>query len=436
MNRLLKGGLAALLFFLSRTPAYAANIPLFSPGYVIVPKQCQVCPCGAGSFLQFVQNVLNASISLGVLILILLTAYVGIVLILAPTNPEAQSRAKGFFSNAFRGFFILLVAWLLVDTGMKLLYDGRKSHFGPWNEILSISGDSQCISESNNFTSSSNATSSVLSIKKGVRPFGIIEAGEVAPLGTSAVYPPKTGVTIPRNSTYDEGVALLKKDADDPSVTLESSYAYLPNAKEWWGLGSGDRISTSINLGNLPEIDEDTIFVFHLHPYDVASYKPAPPSALDIFGAAYSKINIESQNNIHVRYFVVDLHGVWEYEVQSNLAAQKIIEESSEESVKKYYNLSDFFQIPVIKKDLETLLSVNSSSSRELAAEFVVVERALQGEYGAVIKKKAEQVYGNSLPNNFYIRAIATEYHYYHGEKTLSDYISFYESYGAIITQP
>lgn len=144
MNRFIKGGLLALMFSLSRAPVYAANLPLFDPTFSIVPQGCDGLPLGAGGVLQFIQNIMNAMVSVGVIVLVLVIAYAGFLFILTPTNPESRSKAKSVLGNAVIGFIIVLSAWVGVDFIMKLLYDGG-GQFGPWNKILTVTDDSKCI---------------------------------------------------------------------------------------------------------------------------------------------------------------------------------------------------------------------------------------------------------------------------------------------------
>ena len=148
MNRFMKGGLLELLFLSTSAPAYAANLPLLDPNFSIVP----VCPTGgplsAGAILQFIQNIMNAMISVGVIAMVLIIAYAGFLFILTPTNPEARSKAKSMLGNAVIGFIIVLAAWIGVDFIMKLLYsDSTQTSFGPWNKILTVTDSSQCIEE-------------------------------------------------------------------------------------------------------------------------------------------------------------------------------------------------------------------------------------------------------------------------------------------------
>lgn len=144
MNRFIQGGLLALLFLVSNAPVYAANLPLLDPSFSIVPSECTACPCGAGGALQFIQNIMNAMVSVGVIAVVIIIAYAGFLFILTPTNPESRSKAKSMLGNAVVGFIIVLAAWIGVDFIMKLLYDGG-GQFGPWNKILTVTDSSKCI---------------------------------------------------------------------------------------------------------------------------------------------------------------------------------------------------------------------------------------------------------------------------------------------------
>ena len=140
----MKGGLLALLFFVSALPASAANLPLLDPNFSIVPKCPDGLPLGPGGVLQLIQNVMNAGISIGVIAFVLVITYAGFLFILTPTNPESRSKAKTVLGNATIGFIIVLAAWLIVDFIMKILYSGG-GQFGPWNKILTFTDTNKCI---------------------------------------------------------------------------------------------------------------------------------------------------------------------------------------------------------------------------------------------------------------------------------------------------
>ena len=150
MNRL---WVPLLLFVVLSTPFVASaqsNLPLFDPEWQLVPEASELdsdcdfgAPLGFAGVLQLIQNVMNAAISFGVVISVLVIAFAGILGILTPTNPENHSQAKKVLTNAVIGLLIILSAWLIVDFVMKMLYNPDAPGLGPWNKILS--GGDICI---------------------------------------------------------------------------------------------------------------------------------------------------------------------------------------------------------------------------------------------------------------------------------------------------
>lgn len=133
--------------------ASAADMPLLSPGWHIVPDAHELdpsCPVGSplgfGGVLQLIQNLMNAGISIGIIICVMTIAFAGVLWMLTATNPENHSQAKKVLTNAAVGLLIILSAWLIVDFVMKVLYQGANGDpgkFGPWNSILV--GGSVCV---------------------------------------------------------------------------------------------------------------------------------------------------------------------------------------------------------------------------------------------------------------------------------------------------
>jgi len=143
MYRLLAPLLLVLLLASALPLPAQAGMPLFDPDWHIVPDPHDfddTCPVGAplgfAGVLVLIQNLMNAAVSLGILISVLVIAFAGVLWILTPTNPENHSKAKKVLTNAVIGLLIILSAWLVVDFLMKTLYDADMSGFGPWNTIL------------------------------------------------------------------------------------------------------------------------------------------------------------------------------------------------------------------------------------------------------------------------------------------------------------
>lgn len=141
-----------------------ASLDFFGP---ILPDACncahQVTANGVsvassapawGCVLQIIQNLQNMFLSLAVLLITFYIAYAGITYLMSPTNEEKRTQARQRIVNAVIGIVIVLCAWLLVDSIMKVLYDGsgqNKTGFGPWNSILSSSDASMdCLAPSPN----------------------------------------------------------------------------------------------------------------------------------------------------------------------------------------------------------------------------------------------------------------------------------------------
>lgn len=151
MKRLWAPLLLLVVFFVPFVVSAQSNLPLFDPDWQLVPDAHEIdpenCPegypLGFGGALQLIQNGMNAAISFGVIIFVLVIAGAGILWILTPTNPENHSQAKKILTNAVIGLLIILSAWLVVDFVMKLLYNPSARNFGPWNAILT--GGDLCI---------------------------------------------------------------------------------------------------------------------------------------------------------------------------------------------------------------------------------------------------------------------------------------------------
>ncbi len=127
--------------------ALAADLPLLTPGWSLVPEACRTCACGFAGVIGIIQNLMNAGISVGIFFAVIIMAWAGLLYISTPTNPEARSKANNMLINAVVGMVIILSAWLIVDFVMKALYsgpDGQQGKFGPWNNILT--GGDTCVS--------------------------------------------------------------------------------------------------------------------------------------------------------------------------------------------------------------------------------------------------------------------------------------------------
>ena len=149
--------LAVSAVFLFPTVSYAANASFFGP---ILPEECK-CedvqgPDGTvlntapewGCVLATVGNLINFTISIGIIIFILVVLYAGMLFLTSPFKAENRELGRSILMNAVIGVVIMLSAWILIDFIMKTVYkgsDAEGAEFGPWNSILTGNEDSYCI---------------------------------------------------------------------------------------------------------------------------------------------------------------------------------------------------------------------------------------------------------------------------------------------------
>lgn len=89
-------------------------------------------PCTICSIAQTAQNVLNTGIFVAVFLSAILFAWAGVKYLTSAVNSGGINEAKSLFGNVLIGLFIILGAWLVIDTLMKTLTNGQ---FGPWNKV-------------------------------------------------------------------------------------------------------------------------------------------------------------------------------------------------------------------------------------------------------------------------------------------------------------
>lgn len=160
MKKLFLATSLVLMLFISYAPlASAAGGTFFGP---IVPNgtngqpdcNClsvqapsgQMIPSAPdwGCIMQTVQNTVNFSITLGMIIAILYIVYSGFLFVMSAGNPSSREAAKTRLTNVVIGFVVVLAAWLVVDFVMKRLY-GESGEWGPWNAILAEDGKPHCL---------------------------------------------------------------------------------------------------------------------------------------------------------------------------------------------------------------------------------------------------------------------------------------------------
>jgi hypothetical protein len=108
---------------------------IFATGIVpcdgIGDSKCQAC-----SFVQLFQNLLTWFIATMASVIALVFAWGGMKMVMSQGG-EGVSQAKSMMTNAIVGFVILLSAWLIIDTFLKLMIKSD-SGLGVWNEIKCV----------------------------------------------------------------------------------------------------------------------------------------------------------------------------------------------------------------------------------------------------------------------------------------------------------
>ena len=112
------------------------------------------CPGSApdwGCVLQIAQTAMNDIVAFASIIITIYIAWAGIAFMTSSTSAEGRTKARNRVVNAVLGLVIVLAAWLLIDSLMKVIYNSGASAIGvaalgPWNSILSDADPSdQCI---------------------------------------------------------------------------------------------------------------------------------------------------------------------------------------------------------------------------------------------------------------------------------------------------
>lgn len=113
------------LLFIFATQAHAGLVPCGGTGQ----EECTLCHL----FLT-VQKYLNGLLFLLAGLTLFVSIITGYMFFFASAKPEALATAKKALTSAFVGFFLVLVAWLIVFSISKIA-DWKEETGGKWWEI-------------------------------------------------------------------------------------------------------------------------------------------------------------------------------------------------------------------------------------------------------------------------------------------------------------
>jgi|GEM_PF-1349977 len=100
----------------------------------IVPAECRTAPCQACHVIKLADNLIRFAIYAATLIATLMFVYAGFLYLSSAANPENIAKAHKIFFNVVIGFIIVLIAWLLVATLLRV-FTGQ-SDFTPWTNNI------------------------------------------------------------------------------------------------------------------------------------------------------------------------------------------------------------------------------------------------------------------------------------------------------------
>lgn len=100
---------------------------IFAQGLV----SCEGPECNICHVLTMISSLKDWLFGVAVLIAVILIAYAGFLLVFSRGDVSAASKGKQTLTNAVIGIIIMLAAWTIVDTFMKVFLGGD---FGIWNK--------------------------------------------------------------------------------------------------------------------------------------------------------------------------------------------------------------------------------------------------------------------------------------------------------------
>lgn len=126
--------ISVLLLVLIFIPSVAFGLP------AIVPCGGPSDPCTVCDLAQVAQNVLNVGIFIAIFLSSILFAWAGVLYLTSSANVTKIGSATELFQSVLVGLIIMLSAWLIIDTVMKVLVDQNRTlgtgiKIGPWNKI-------------------------------------------------------------------------------------------------------------------------------------------------------------------------------------------------------------------------------------------------------------------------------------------------------------
>ena len=94
-----------------------------------------VVPCDFCAFVKMVEGVITFLFGLLTLLAVMMIVFAGFKLVTSQGNTSAWGEAKNMLVNIIVGFVIIMAAWLIVDTLVKMLANPEVIPLGMWNTL-------------------------------------------------------------------------------------------------------------------------------------------------------------------------------------------------------------------------------------------------------------------------------------------------------------
>jgi uncharacterized membrane protein len=133
-----------LVILLAPDLAWAADITdkgVYTGGGFIPCGQNADNPCNSCHIIVLANTLIKWLIGMAFLFFAVLAVFAGFKLVTSAGNAHAKEEAKGMFTNAFIGLFIILGAWLFVDTLLRGILKGGTGEiagYGPWAQVKCV----------------------------------------------------------------------------------------------------------------------------------------------------------------------------------------------------------------------------------------------------------------------------------------------------------
>jgi hypothetical protein len=131
-------------------------VPAFTQAAPLVP--CDGVDCQTCHFIQLGNNIVAWFIKIMAVVCAIVVAVAGFKMVMAGGDMGAISSAREMMTNVIVGFVILLSAWLVIDTVMKVFVKDNIGGYGPWNQIQCVDQPQVTPNNNNNNNNNGNGT--------------------------------------------------------------------------------------------------------------------------------------------------------------------------------------------------------------------------------------------------------------------------------------